>query len=85
MALKQKVKEKAVEEVQESKVEESPVIDSPKLEVLDVQFLIPGGRKNMVDEKIIKVDSDDELKSLSLSTKLTGYNPKTKEARIKIG
>jgi hypothetical protein len=39
----------------------------------------------MVDEKIIKVDSDDELKSLSLSAKLTGYNPKTKEARIKIG
>lgn len=85
MALKKKGKEEVGEDVQESKVEESPVIDSHKLEVLDIQFLVPGGRKNDVDEKIIKVNSDDELNSLSLSTKLTGYNPKTKEARIKIG
>jgi len=66
---------------------EQPKQDPPKKEApkgsVGINQLIPGGRPNDVGEVIVKVSDDSELSGYQKKGVLTGYNPKTKLARIK--
>lgn len=42
--------------------------------------LVHGGRECLANEEIIKVD--DDLAVVELGARVTGYNPKTKMARV---
>lgn len=70
------------------KAEEQPVIsqstETKNVKVVDKVVLVPGGRANENNEKVIVIKDEAEVIALSLSGKLTGYNPITGEARIKI-
>jgi hypothetical protein len=66
------------------KVDEQVEVAEVKPEASVNLVLVPGGRVNEPNERIIKIKDESEVSALSLSGKLTGYNPKTLEARIKI-
>lgn len=67
-------------EVKEQVVEVEQKQQNP--EFVDKQVLVPGGRRNNDDERIIKIEDESCLESMSKI--LTGYNPQTKEARIRV-
>lgn len=87
-----KAKEIVYNEAQEVTVEQEaikvPEVENveqrtqPAFEFIDKQVLVPGGRKNNDNERIIKIDDESYLAEVSMI--LTGYNPQTKEARIKV-